>query len=95
MSEVYRHFSQPWAHLCDFSDEARHAMYLYESRGIPLPADPDPRRRNGFQLGKHWMDVTVSMWKEDLAKVLLFRQELYAEPCYPHWWLDLVLPPRY
>jgi hypothetical protein len=95
MSEIYRHFSEPWAHLCDFSDEARHSMYRFESRGTPLPPYSDPRRLNGYQLGKHWMDVTVAMWKDDLAKGLLFRQELYSEPCYPHWWLDLVLPPRY
>ena len=63
-------------------------MFLFESQGIRLP----PRdRRNGFQLGKQWMDVNVAMWKEDLRDGTLFRHELYEDPNYPHWWLDQVL----
>ncbi len=85
---LYVHFSQPWSHLCDYSTQAEEDMFLYESRGIPIP---QRERRNGFQLGKQWMDINVAMWKEGIAEGTSLRREFYEDPNYPHWWLDKVL----
>lgn len=91
MVELYKHFSRDWAHLCDYSEEAQLDAYLFESQGVKPPTR---ERLNGYLMGKQWMGVSVSMWKEDLMSGLLFRKELYADPALPHWWLDQVLPPR-
>ena len=78
----------------DWSDEAQDEFYLYESRGqgreklamgvITL----DMVRPNGYNIGKRWMEVTVSMWIEDIRRGTLFAWELYEEGRYPNWWLD-------
>lgn len=88
MSELYRYFSREWAHLCVYDDQAALDMFMFETYGTPLPLSD---RLNGFALGKQWMGVTVSMWKEDLKNGALFRCELYSDPAFPHWWLDRVL----
>lgn len=92
MSDLYRQFSEPWSHLCDYSEQAQLEMYLYESRGIRLPPRQPGAKHNGYQLGKHWMDVTVSMWKEDIENQSLWVSELYQGPRLPHWWLDKLFP---
>lgn len=85
MSELYKHFSHDWRDCLDYSDEALREMYNSETHGDPVSPT------NGFYHGKKWLSVTVKMWKEDLKKGTLFRQELYCDPNYPHWWLDSVL----
>ena len=85
MSVLYRHFARDWEHLLDFSDEALVEMYNSESYGTPVS------QTNGFMHGKKWMDVNITMWKEDIERGLLFKKELYSDPCLPHWWLDKVL----
>ena len=69
----------------DFSEERKIEMYAHETFGAPMT------KGNGYALGKSWMGVTVSMWKEDLKSWQLFKPELYADPKFPHWWLDAVL----
>ena len=87
MCEIYQHFARNTeVSTLDFSDESRLALYSFETFG---KGEVSPL--NGFAVGKKWMDVTVSMWREDLG-TLLFKQELYADPNYPKWWLDKVLP---
>jgi len=51
------------------------------------------KKWNGYIVGKHWMDVTVKMWNEDIKRGLLFKFELYQDPDLKdfHWWLDRVL----
>lgn len=83
MSEVYRRFGRDWAHTHDFSDEMLVELYNSESYGGPVSP------LNGFALGKKWLNVCVAMWKEDLEKGYLFKEELYKD--FPHWWLDSVL----
>jgi len=61
-------------------------MYQYESRGIPIES-----KNNGFYWGKKHMDVTITMWREDMKTGLLFRKELYEDEIFPHWFLDKVL----
>lgn len=85
MAELYRYFAKPWEHVLDFSDEALVEMYNSESYGTKI----DPK--NGYLVGKHWLNVTVTMWKEDLALGTLFKHELYSDPDLPNWWLDGIL----
>ena len=74
--------------MMDYSYESLVDMFNYESYGTPI-TNP---RRNGYFVGKQWMDVHVKMWREDIEKGYLTRQELYNDPTFPHWWLDKVLP---
>lgn len=56
--------------------------FLQESRGV------QPRgERNGYLLGKKWMDVTIAMWREDMMKGILFKRELYRDEFFKdhHW----------
>jgi hypothetical protein len=82
MSEVYRMFANDWKDCLDFSDEALLELYNYESYGGKISPS------NGFAVGKKWLNLNVSMWKEDIEKGLLFKRELYDDPKFPHWWLD-------
>lgn len=62
-------------------------MYNSETYGIPI----QDIKKNGYYVGKQWLGVTVSMWKEDIEKGYLTRCELYNDPNLPGWWLDKVL----
>ena len=84
MSELYRFFAKDWAHVLDFSDEALLELYNYESYGGTVS------QKNGFMHGKKWLNLNVTMWKEDMEKGLFFKKELYDDPNYPHWWLDSI-----
>lgn len=72
--------------MVDFSEEALIEMYRHETYGEKILTT-----NNGYVLGKKWMGVNVSMWKEDISKGYFFKYELYQDPTYPHWWLDRVL----
>jgi hypothetical protein len=85
MSELYRIFAEDWSHKLDFSDEALLSLYNHESYGTSLSPN------NGFAVGKQYLNLQVTMWREDLAAGLIFKWELYDDPKYPHWWLDSVL----
>lgn len=61
-------------------------MYNAESYGTPVD-----QKRNGFYVGKQWLGVTVSMWREDIQKGHLRVQDLYDDPRLPNDWLDKVL----
>jgi len=85
MAELYKHFSKDWEHCLDYSEESLREMYNSETHGDPVS------QNNGYYHGKKWLNVTVKMWKEDLNGLgLLFKDELYNYPNYPHWWLDSV-----
>jgi hypothetical protein len=77
---MYRRFGADFPDL-DRSEEAKLAMYRHESLGDPEPVD------NGYVVGKSWMDATVKMWREDIGKGNLLREELD----FPGWFLDRVL----
>jgi hypothetical protein len=79
-----------------FTEEDQLEQYLYESRGIgDRQGLFGTGRINGYKVGKHNMDLTVKMWKEDMSGYppLLCRYELYREEKFKnyHWWLDRVL----
>lgn len=60
-------------------------LYNSESYGIPVS------EKNGFYLGKKWMDVQIKMWKEDLQVGIISKYELYQDETFPRWWLEKVL----
>jgi hypothetical protein len=84
MSEVYRIFSKDWEHCLDYSDQSLRELYYSETHGDPV------LQNNGFYVGKKYLNLSVAMWKEDMEKGCLFKQELYNDPKFPHWWLDKV-----
>lgn len=84
-AEIYRIFASSWEHVVDLSDAAMINMFNHESIGEPLTPN------NGFAIGKSYMNLHVTMWREDLAKGYLFKWELYSDERFPHEWLDSVL----
>ena len=78
MASYYIRFAKDHMDICDFSDEAAKAMFDYESKGIgDLSMSIFSREKlNGYAVGKHWMDVTVSMWKDSLKTGHLIIKEL-------------------
>ena len=91
MSEIYKIFAKGWNNL-DFSEKAAEEMFQWESKGegdLKQGIFSKGGKYNGYAVGKHWMDVMVKMWKEDMGKYI-FKFELYEDSKYPHWWLDEV-----
>lgn len=86
MAEVYRIFARPWEHMLDFSDAALSEMAAHESRGAPIVSD-----RNGYEVGKKYLNLAVTCWKGDLGIGLITKHDLYVSGEYPHWWLDRVI----
>lgn len=84
MAEVYRVFASAWGHMLDFSDGAMAEMQQHESRGGTVGD------LNGYAVGKKYLNLHVTTWKQDIRAGLLFKWELYADPKFPHWWLDSV-----
>lgn len=85
MSEIYQIFAQDWKDCLDFSDEMMLELYYSESYGAEVSDN------NGFYVGKRYLNLQVTSWREDIAKGYLFKFELYEDGKYPHWWLDRVL----
>jgi hypothetical protein len=88
MSELYRHFARSWAQSLDFSDEALLSLYNHESYGTELSEN------NGFAVGKKYLNLQVTMWREDLRRGWLAKWELY-ETDLPNWWFDSILDGLY
>ena len=76
-------FSTSWEHCCDFSEEMMLELYYSESYGDKVSDN------NGYYIGKRYLNLTVSMWKEDIEKGYLFKHELYDD-IFPRWWLDKI-----
>jgi len=81
MADMYARFADDWPNA-DFSESAAIAMYEREN-GKPLPKTD---KVNGFALGKKWMEITLTVWREDIPNGLLFVQELLDDG-YPEWFL--------
>lgn len=84
MAEVYKLFARDWKDCLDFSDEMMVELYNQESYGGFVSS------KNGYAVGKKWLNVMVTMWKEDIQQGYLFLWELYEDTAFPHWWLDMV-----
>ena len=94
MCEVYKIFAKDYD--CDLSEEAMLEMYTFESTGkgsININGfNTIGKKPNGYAVGKKWLNVTVAMWFESMDKYgwLPEMKNLYNDPIFPHWWLDLV-----
>lgn len=84
MCEIYLIFANDWKDCCDFSDQMKIELFNTESYGGRCSSN------NGYYVGKKWLNVTVSMWKEDIKDGMLRLHELYEDDKFPHWWLDSV-----
>lgn len=85
MAEIYKRFAVDYPNV-DLSEEAAMAMYRHETFGDAMP---ETDIINGYQLGKKWMDVTISMWKEDILQLSLLVKELQDDG-FPDWFLERV-----
>ena len=85
MAELYKYFARNMSSKLDFSEEAEVSLFNHESYGTALSPN------NGFAVGKRYLNLNVTMWREDLRRGWLFKHELYCDPELPHWWLDSVL----
>lgn len=84
MCLLYKHFANNES--LDFSKDAKKELYKAETFG-----KGNPHYRNGYAIGKKWLNVQVEMWFEDIAAGMLYIEELYNDPNYPKWWLDKIL----
>jgi len=82
MAELYKRFAKDYPQA-DFSKQAAEDMYTHETYGIPMPVKA---QLNGYMQGKKLMDITISMWKEDIKNGVLSIKEL-KEDNYPEWFL--------
>ena len=78
-AELYKRFAEDWKDCLFFTEEDELSMYLHESQGTEINS-----QANGYFVGKKWLNLNVTMWKEDLGKTL-FLSELYED--FPAWWL--------
>lgn len=86
MSEIYRKFC-PTEPCYSFDEYMAKEMYSFESTGSPkLSLTSD--QRNGFLVGKHWMDATIKMWREDIEIGNLTPDELLVD--FPEWFLKKI-----
>lgn len=78
IAQIYVYFAYSNDSM-DFTPEAAKAFYGYESTGTPRVAYHEKQPNglyNGFAVGKHWMDVQLSMWAEDLMRGDIAKCEL-------------------
>lgn len=85
MSQLYFRFGNGFTQNHTFTEQDLLDLYNYETFGVPLKSN----NKNGYALGKKIMDITISMWREDISNGHLFVPDLYRE--YPSWWLDKIL----
>ena len=77
----------------DYSYEALERMYMFETFGKPRVKFNEVQengRYNAYSVGKHWMDVTIAMWREDLIKGDLIKFELLDDPEIPEFVKNIV-----
>jgi hypothetical protein len=92
MSEHCQRCVNDYNDYYDYSEEAALQMYIRETYGeyIDLPSG----KLNGFQIGKQWMDLTITeYWIPDLKNKELSCLDLYNT--FPKWFLDKVLPKEF
>jgi hypothetical protein len=91
MAELYAHFGKPMAPSLDFSDDAMLSLYNHESYGTALS------HNNGYAVGKQYLNLQVTSWREAIRQGVIAKFELYEDPAFAdwHWWLDSVLKDLY
>lgn len=83
ISDAYKFFAMSFD--ADFSEESRIRFYNYETHGTPVVKYnvPYSGKYNGYAIGKHWMDVNLAMYREDLKSGNLTKHELYSDDDIP------------
>ena len=89
MAYIYQKFV-PNEPCYDFGPISAEQMFLFESTGNPklTLTDKIDGKYNGYLVGKHWMDATIKMWREDIDNGLLHRTELLND--FPEWFLTKI-----
>ena len=90
--EAYLYFSKGFE-SADFSEQAKLDFYLYESTGTPRIKYSELQSNgmyNGYAIGKHMMDVTLSMWREDILCGNLIKFEIYSDNEIPDFIKSIV-----
>lgn len=93
IAEGYLYFSKSYDHIDD-SDEAMRNMYSYETFGHPRIKYNELQENgkyNAYAIGKHWMDVTIAMWREDIINGNLIKFELLNDPDIPDF-IKTIIP---
>jgi len=81
-AEVYRFFAE--GRGLDFSEEAAQAAYAFESQGVRSDLT-----RNGYAVGKHWANVQVDEWRQDIGTYLKWSELLEDAELEPvRWWVQ-------
>lgn len=85
----------------DFSSEAAQSMYNFETFGIGTidisGFNTHGKKINGYAVGKKYMDITISMWKEDFKRAGIHRDllmdSLFKDPKWinNHEWINKIL----
>lgn len=69
----------------DYSNDALYEAYLYETKGIQT-SNP----KNAYVIGKRDLNLNIQMWREDIKKGYLLKEELYGG-VFSNKYLDKVL----
>lgn len=92
MAKLYKIFAPSYSGIT-FTKEDMLQAYILETYGIKS-TDPGlfKPETNGYILGKKYMNLAVSEWKDAIHKGMLLRVELYEDPVFYeyHWWLDSI-----
>lgn len=67
---LYKHFASLFGQF-DFSDESLVSLYNHESYGTELN-----HSKNGFAIGKKWLNWHITNWKQGLIEGSLTRFDL-------------------
>lgn len=91
MCEVYKIFADK---DLDFSLSAMEEMYNFETFGkgnISIEGfNASNNKPNGYAVGKKFLNITVSMWMEEIEKYGWYPviKRIYSDDTFPIWWLD-------
>ncbi len=94
IAEAYRYFAKDFSGSADFSMNAQENMYSFETFGSPRIkySEPDSTGMyNGYAIGKHWMDVTLAMWREDIHNGYLTKFEIINDDEIPNFVKNIVV----
>lgn len=88
IADCYLYFAKDFLQNSDTSHDALTDMYSFETFGKPRIKYSQLQNNgmfNGYAIGKHWMDVTLAMWKEDVANGHLIKNEILSDQEIPEF----------
>ncbi len=87
IADGYLYFSKSYTNI-DVSEKAMQDMHSFETFGFPrikYNEIQENGKYNAYAIGKHWMDVTIAMWREDIINGNLIKFELLDDPEIPEF----------